>query len=56
MAADTAGPAGQAARVAAPAASSLHRYGGRISAIRSNLGCSGPWCGRQFVLIVGVAY
>jgi hypothetical protein len=24
--------------------------------IRSYLGCSGVWCGRQFVLMVGVAY
>jgi hypothetical protein len=22
----------------------------------SNLGCSGVWCGRQFVLIVGIGY
>ena len=22
----------------------------------SNLGCSGVWCGRQFVLMVGIAY
>jgi hypothetical protein len=28
----------------------------RVSAIRSNPECSGVWCGRQFVLIVGVAY
>jgi hypothetical protein len=26
------------------------------SIVRSNLECSGVWCGRQFVLIVGVAY
>jgi hypothetical protein len=56
VAADIAVPAGQAARMAAPVASSQHHYDRRISAIRSNLGCSGPWCGRQFVLMVGVAY
>jgi hypothetical protein len=28
----------------------------RISSIRSDLGCSGAWCGRQFVLMVGIAY
>jgi hypothetical protein len=26
------------------------------SMLRSNLECSGVWCGRQFVLIVGIAY
>jgi hypothetical protein len=33
------------------AASNDHVY-----PIRSYLGCSGIWCGRQFVLMVGVAY
>ena len=28
----------------------------RVSPIRSNPDCSGVWCRRQFVLIVGVAY
>jgi hypothetical protein len=28
----------------------------RVSSIRSDLGCSGAWCGRQFVLMVGIAY
>jgi hypothetical protein len=35
------------------AASSYHR---RFGSIRSDLGCSGVWCGRQFVLMVGIAY
>jgi len=28
----------------------------RISPIRSNLECSGVWCGRQFVLMIGIGY
>jgi hypothetical protein len=28
----------------------------QVYPIRSYLGCSGFWCGRQFVLMVGVAY
>ena len=28
----------------------------RVSAMRSDLGCAGIWCGRQFVLMIGVAY
>jgi hypothetical protein len=28
----------------------------RLSSIRSDLGCSGIWCGRQFVLMIGVGY
>jgi hypothetical protein len=31
-------------------------YRRHIAAIRSDLGCSGVWCGRQFVLMVGIAY
>jgi hypothetical protein len=27
-----------------------------IRPAESNLGCSGLWCGRQFVLIVGIGY
>jgi hypothetical protein len=57
VAADSAVPAGHTAGKTAPVASSHHsRYDPRLSAIRSNLGCSGVWCGRQFVLMVGVAY
>jgi hypothetical protein len=28
----------------------------RVSGIRSDLGCLGIWCGREFVLMIGVAY
>jgi hypothetical protein len=28
----------------------------RLSPIRSNLDCSGVWCGRQFVLMIGIGY
>jgi hypothetical protein len=28
----------------------------RVSAIHGNLDCSGIWCGRQFVLMIGVGY
>jgi len=31
-----------------------HDHG--IDQVRSNLGCSGIWCGRQFVLMLGVGY
>jgi hypothetical protein len=31
-------------------------YQRHVYPIRSDLGCSGVWCGRQFVLMVGVAY
>jgi hypothetical protein len=34
----------------------VYRDSGRVSSIRSDLGCSGAWCGRQFVLMVGIAY
>jgi hypothetical protein len=27
-----------------------------VKSTESNLGCSGAWCGRQFVLIVGIGY
>jgi hypothetical protein len=35
------------------AASHYHR---RVDPIRSDLGCSGVWCGRQFVLMIGIGY
>jgi hypothetical protein len=35
------------------AASHYHRH---VDTVRSDLGCSGVWCGRQFVLMIGVAY
>lgn len=28
----------------------------RLSQIRSHQDCNGVWCGRQFVLMVGIAY
>jgi hypothetical protein len=28
----------------------------RVNQTRSDLGCSGIWCGRQFVLMVGVGF
>jgi len=31
-------------------------YQRRMVAMRSDLGCSGIWCGRQFVLMIGVGY
>ena len=27
-----------------------------VASAGSNLGCSGTWCGRQFVLIVGIGF
>jgi hypothetical protein len=35
------------------AASDYHRH---VNPIASDLGCSGIWCGRQFVLMIGVGY
>src|ERR1700732_4315167 len=34
-------------------AASHHR---RITPIRSTLDCSGVWCGRKFVLMIGIGY
>lgn len=31
-----------------------HHY--RVGPNRGNTGCSGEWCGRQFVLMIGVGY
>jgi hypothetical protein len=57
VAADIAVPAAHTAGKNASVASSQHsRNDRRISAIRRDLGCSGVWCGRQFVLMLGVAY
>jgi hypothetical protein len=28
----------------------------RVHPIRSDLGCAGSWCGRQFVLMIGVGF
>jgi hypothetical protein len=35
---------------------SASHYHRRVNSIRSDLGCSGDWCGRQFVLMIGVGY
>jgi hypothetical protein len=32
------------------------RHYPQIHPIPSNLGCSGAWCGRQFVLLIGVGF
>ncbi len=32
------------------------RFAHRVSPIRSDLNCSGVWCGRQFVLMLGIGY
>jgi hypothetical protein len=59
MAADSAVATSETAVKTAPsriAPSHQSRADRRVSTLRSNLGCSGVWCGRQFVLIVGVAY
>jgi hypothetical protein len=32
------------------------RLAHRVSPIRSDLNCSGVWCGRQFVLMLGIGY
>jgi hypothetical protein len=38
------------------AASNQYRREARISQVHRNLDCSGVWCGRQFVLMIGIAY
>jgi hypothetical protein len=45
-----------APRRARLAASHYRRGYERISPVRSNLECSGVWCGRQFVLMIGIGY
>ena len=45
-----------APRRARLAASHYGRGYERISPVRSNLECSGVWCGRQFVLMIGIGY
>jgi hypothetical protein len=46
-----------APRRARLAASHYRRgYEQRISPVRSNVECSGVWCGRQFVLMIGIGY
>jgi hypothetical protein len=38
------------------AASRFDRQDRRVRPILGNLDCSGSWCGRQFVLMIGVGY
>jgi len=38
------------------AASRDHRRDRYVHPIRKNMDCSGAWCRRQFVLMVGIAY
>jgi hypothetical protein len=60
---ETAGATGVSAR--APTSLSRHhgathvaasRHVRHIRPLQSNLDCTGPWCGRQFVLIVGIGF
>lgn len=34
----------------------IKRHGSRGTVVRSHVDCASAWCGRQFVLMVGVAY
>jgi hypothetical protein len=34
----------------------LDQYVRRVSALHRDLGCSGEWCGRQVVLMVGIGF
>jgi len=34
----------------------VSHYAHHVKPTESNLGCSGAWCGRQFVLIVGIGF
>ena len=45
-----------ASRRARLAASHYRRGYERIRPVRGNLECSGAWCGRQFVLMIGIGY
>jgi hypothetical protein len=33
-----------------------HHYASRVSPIATHLGCSGEWCGRQYVLMLGIGF
>ena len=58
MAAESTVTASEAASaVSAKTAPAVRRVAPRrAGAIRGNLNCSGVWCGRQFVLMLGVGY
>jgi hypothetical protein len=32
------------------------RHVAAVTPLQRNLGCSGEWCGRQFVLMIGIGY
>ena len=32
------------------------RHVATVTPLQRNLGCSGEWCGRQFVLIIGIGF
>ena len=32
------------------------RHVAAVAPLQRNLGCSGEWCGRQFVLMIGIGY
>jgi hypothetical protein len=53
MSADVRQRTSQRIRLAALRDNRRDRY---VRAIRSNLDCSGGWCGSQFVLMIGIAY
>jgi hypothetical protein len=54
MAADMPAKPGEPARKVAT--STIKRHDWRCVSPGHRLDCSGPWCGRQFVLMVGIAY
>jgi len=61
---ETAGSTGVSARAPTSSLSRHHgpthvaasRYVRHIRPVQSNLDCTGAWCGRQFVLIVGIGF
>jgi hypothetical protein len=40
----------------APSRIALSRYVRRVSAMPGNFDCAGAWCGRHFVLMIGIGY
>ena len=65
MAPATAEPVNAATDISAKSSPVKHRHMthvrhvGHVAAVtplQRNLGCSGEWCGRQFVLIVGIGF
>ena len=39
-----------------PSRIALSRYVRHVSAVPRNFDCTGAWCGRHFVLIIGIGY